>query len=154
MNVSVELSRQAKPGRVASSDSEPIVPATSVPHNESPNLHSAVRDWRETMIRRAAYFRSLNRPFEPGKELEDWLAAEQQIDNGEAPPFDPAAIGWREKMIRKAAYFSSLHRRPGPGKELEDWLAAEHEFDDMHARVRSRAKERSRTAYPSRMCCY
>jgi hypothetical protein len=33
------------------------------------------------MIRRAAYFRSLNRGFQPGKELEDWLIAERQIDD-------------------------------------------------------------------------
>jgi nicotinamidase-related amidase len=32
------------------------------------------------MIRRAAYLRSLNRGSRPGNELEDWLAAEQEID--------------------------------------------------------------------------
>jgi hypothetical protein len=33
------------------------------------------------MIRRAAYLRSLNRGFQPGNELEDWLIAEREIDD-------------------------------------------------------------------------
>jgi len=39
------------------------------------------RAWREKQIRDAAYFRSLRRPPCPGKEMEDWLAAEREIDN-------------------------------------------------------------------------
>jgi hypothetical protein len=35
---------------------------------------------RETMIREAAYFRAEHRAFAPGKELEDWIAAEQEVD--------------------------------------------------------------------------
>jgi hypothetical protein len=31
------------------------------------------------MVAVAAYFRSLGRGFEPGHELEDWLAAENEI---------------------------------------------------------------------------
>jgi hypothetical protein len=41
------------------------------------------------MIRRAAYLRALNRGFQPGRELEDWLVAEREIegliDCGAAP---------------------------------------------------------------------
>ena len=36
---------------------------------------------RQQMIAEAAYFLSQGRNFEPGQELEDWLAAEAQIDN-------------------------------------------------------------------------
>ncbi len=36
--------------------------------------------WREKRIRDAAYFRSLRRAPGPGKEMEDWLAAEREID--------------------------------------------------------------------------
>jgi Protein of unknown function (DUF2934) len=36
--------------------------------------------WREKMIREAAYFRSQHRRPCPGTELEDWVAAEQEID--------------------------------------------------------------------------
>jgi hypothetical protein len=35
---------------------------------------------RTTLIARAAYFRALNRGFAPGEELEDWLAAEAEVD--------------------------------------------------------------------------
>jgi hypothetical protein len=32
------------------------------------------------MIREAAYFRAEHRSFVPGRELEDWFAAEREID--------------------------------------------------------------------------
>jgi hypothetical protein len=32
------------------------------------------------MIAKAAYFRAERRHFEPGHELEDWLAAESEVD--------------------------------------------------------------------------
>ena len=35
---------------------------------------------REQMIAELAYYRAEKRGFEPGHELEDWLAAEQEID--------------------------------------------------------------------------
>ena len=37
--------------------------------------------WREKCIRDAAYFRSLRRVPGVGNELEDWLAAEREIDD-------------------------------------------------------------------------
>ena len=36
--------------------------------------------WRNRMIRQAAYYRSQHRRPCVGKELEDWLAAEQEVD--------------------------------------------------------------------------
>lgn len=35
---------------------------------------------REQMIREAAYLRAESRGFEPGHEVEDWLAAEHEVD--------------------------------------------------------------------------
>ena len=35
---------------------------------------------RQALIRDAAFRRSASRSFSPGYELEDWLAAEQQVD--------------------------------------------------------------------------
>lgn len=35
---------------------------------------------RAALISRAAYFRALNRGFVPGHEMEDWLAAEIEVD--------------------------------------------------------------------------
>jgi len=35
---------------------------------------------RRVMIARAAYFRAERRNFAPGQELEDWVAAEAEVD--------------------------------------------------------------------------
>lgn len=35
---------------------------------------------RDQMIATAAYYRAVNRHFQPGHELEDWLSAEREID--------------------------------------------------------------------------
>lgn len=35
---------------------------------------------RQSMIAQAAYLRAQRRAFEPGHELEDWLAAEAEVD--------------------------------------------------------------------------
>jgi hypothetical protein len=44
----------------------------------------AMRRSRQEQIAELAYFRALNRGFEPGHELEDWLAAEAEIDQRNA----------------------------------------------------------------------
>lgn len=36
---------------------------------------------RATRIREDAYFRAQCRGFEPGRELDDWLAAEREVDS-------------------------------------------------------------------------
>jgi hypothetical protein len=38
-------------------------------------------DERRAMIARAAYFRAERRNFAPGQELEDWVAAEAEVDH-------------------------------------------------------------------------
>jgi hypothetical protein len=40
---------------------------------------------REAMIAELAYFRAQSRGFEPGHEVEDWLAAETEIDKRSGP---------------------------------------------------------------------
>jgi hypothetical protein len=46
---------------------------------------------RDAMIAEAAYFRSAHRGFEPGQEVDDWLASESEIDaalaRGDRPRF-------------------------------------------------------------------
>jgi hypothetical protein len=44
---------------------------------------------RQTMIAKAAYFRAKQRNFEPGHELEDWLAAEREVDQRLASQLAP-----------------------------------------------------------------
>jgi hypothetical protein len=46
------------------------------PVNGAPTKHED----RQASIAKAAYFRSQLRGFEPGYELEDWLAAEAEVD--------------------------------------------------------------------------
>jgi hypothetical protein len=43
-------------------------------------VHPASTEQRQQMIAVAAYFRAQGRNFEPGQEVEDWLAAEADID--------------------------------------------------------------------------
>jgi hypothetical protein len=45
---------------------------------------SAVSRPRQERVAELAYFRALRRGFEPGHELEDWLAAEAEIDQRNA----------------------------------------------------------------------
>jgi hypothetical protein len=50
---------------------------------DTPLLHCVSTidsEWRHTMIAQAAYYLAERRGFDPGRELEDWLAAEQAID--------------------------------------------------------------------------
>ncbi len=54
-------------------------------HSEAPYYAIAAeppyfRDDRHAVIAEAAYYRAERRGFAPGHELEDWLAAEAQID--------------------------------------------------------------------------
>jgi Protein of unknown function (DUF2934) len=51
--------------------------ATADPRTTNPLVEQA---WRDKMVREAAYFRSQHRRPCHGKELEDWLAAEREVD--------------------------------------------------------------------------
>ncbi len=60
----------------------PEVPGTCAvamadPRTTNPLVEQA---WRDKLVREAAYFRSQHRRPCHGKELEDWLAAEQEVD--------------------------------------------------------------------------
>jgi Protein of unknown function (DUF2934) len=65
------LTTRNDPGRTI------VHPPTAVTSRASPLIPSSLRD---DMIREAAYFRAQARGFVPGKEIEDWLAAEQDIE--------------------------------------------------------------------------
>jgi hypothetical protein len=67
--------------------------ATQPPTNSIVTRSSAYVEpqQREAMIAESAYFRSAHRGFEPGHEVDDWLAAESEIDaalaRGDLPQF-------------------------------------------------------------------
>jgi hypothetical protein len=48
---------------------------------------------RNALIARAAYFRALHRGFAPGHEVEDWLAAEAEVDANLLKGTEAAAQG-------------------------------------------------------------
>ena len=50
----------------------------TVGSSPSPLIPASLRD---DMIRDAAYFRAQARGFAPGREIEDWLAAEQDVED-------------------------------------------------------------------------
>jgi len=54
--------------------------AQSQASGEAPPGDDAHRDLRRQMIAAAAYYRAERRGFAPGCDLEDWLAAEAEVD--------------------------------------------------------------------------
>ena len=70
---SVQARSQRKPDTVSMVDTPPSeLPALPV---ETPALGE-----RRRRVAEAAYFRAERRGFAPGCELDDWLAAEQELD--------------------------------------------------------------------------
>ncbi len=69
---------------------EPIIPLIELFETRAnASLHEAcgdrchafeMYDARNVMVREAAYLRAQARGFEPGHEVEDWLAAEHEVD--------------------------------------------------------------------------
>jgi hypothetical protein len=51
---------------------------TSLPPRRAP-------EDRQSLVAKAAYFLAERRQFQPGHELEDWLAAEAEVDRRLAP---------------------------------------------------------------------
>lgn len=68
---------------------QPVKPAVPAP-GASPRV-AVSEDVRRAMIAEAAYLRAEQRGFESGNEVEDWLAAEAEVDallragNGSSP---------------------------------------------------------------------
>ncbi len=81
MSVPIDPARRGAPRRATSCGSEQSGSATSPRLDTRQYAYPATHGWREPMIRRVAYLRSLNRGFQPGKELEDWLAAEREVED-------------------------------------------------------------------------
>ena len=63
------------------------LPTNSPPSFESPRFDAPATKSksREALIAELAYFRALGRSFEPGHEVEDWLAAEAEIEKRGGP---------------------------------------------------------------------
>jgi hypothetical protein len=81
MSVPIDPARRGTPRRATSCGSEQTGSAASPRLDMRQYAYPPTHGWREPMIRRAAYLRALNRGFQPGKELEDWLAAEREVED-------------------------------------------------------------------------
>lgn len=81
MSVPIDPARRAAPRRAVSCGNEQVGSAPAARLDISSYVYPPTRGWREPMIRKAAYLRALSRGFQPGKELEDWLAAEREIED-------------------------------------------------------------------------
>ena len=68
-----QVEEKAAPGRRASPPKPAAEPAASTGMTVS-------EDARRAMIAQAAYLRAERRGFAPGGELEDWMAAEAEVD--------------------------------------------------------------------------
>lgn len=56
--------------------------------SKAPSACADNRGRRHAMIAEAAYYRAERRGFDPGHELEDWLAAEAELKRSLAPGSD------------------------------------------------------------------
>ncbi len=59
----------------------------------SPQFKSMDAERRRAMVAEAAYYRAEQRGFEPGRELEDWCAAESDVDSLLARGTTPTLCG-------------------------------------------------------------
>ena len=55
------------------------IPSDASAHDKQETHAPAAEPGLEVMVAEAAYYRAEKRGFEPGHELEDWLAAESEI---------------------------------------------------------------------------
>jgi hypothetical protein len=67
-------------GTLVSPASAPRTNISSKPDGAAVGARAIATQARESRIREAAYFRAEQRGFAPGAELEDWFAAEREID--------------------------------------------------------------------------
>jgi len=83
------------PGRRASQAAPVDAPAPrTTPAGAMPDGPTFMEpEQRRAMIAEAAYFRSERRGFEPGHELEDWVAAESDVEHLSPLPGAPMVSG-------------------------------------------------------------
>jgi hypothetical protein len=60
-------------------------PMNKLKHVGPPDPIAPLRQARLRRIREAAYFKAEKRGFAPGKELDDWLEAEAEVDEASRP---------------------------------------------------------------------
>jgi hypothetical protein len=76
-----EMKSRPRPRKTATKTAAKKVPsAKAAAAQRSPEAAPSVPADRESLVRMAAYLRAERRGFAPGYEIEDWLAAEAEVD--------------------------------------------------------------------------
>lgn len=77
-SASPQKGSQARPEKTGGDqDAGAVIKDSSLERREIPSY----ADTREARIAERAYWRAEQRGFEPGRELEDWLEAEREVDS-------------------------------------------------------------------------
>ena len=79
------------------------VPATPRGIHNLPSQVNIDSAQRELMIREAAYFRYVQRGYEPGHDIDDWIAAEAELFNEESMLQPPESTETMEFNIQESA---------------------------------------------------
>ena len=74
-------SQSSMPARSSRARKTRTAKATRDPPPASAELTSITASDRQSMIATAAYYRAEKRHFAPGGELDDWIAAEAEVDS-------------------------------------------------------------------------
>ena len=77
--------------KTAAASAPPPRPPQAKPGVGTQALVRVTAEVRQVMICEAAYYIAEHRGFEPGHDVDDWLAAEEQIDAALTGPAPPAA---------------------------------------------------------------
>lgn len=74
--------KTAKPTAAKTAAAKPRAthPAAAKPHSKAKKSGSVTSEERTRLIAEAAYFKAAQRGFAKGGELDDWIAAEAEID--------------------------------------------------------------------------
>jgi len=85
-----EITKPTAQKRAAATVSPPRIPQAK-PDSGAQGSAPVTREERQVMICEAAYYLAEHRGFEPGHDVDDWLAAEEQIDAALTSPAQRAA---------------------------------------------------------------
>jgi len=79
------------------------VPATPRGIHNLPSQVNIGSAQRELMIREAAYFRYVQRGYEPGHDIDDWIAAEAELFSEESVQLPPESTETMELNVQESA---------------------------------------------------
>jgi len=91
--ISIRVDERRRPSRARSKSAGSLTPGAESRASVAaePGAMQNAPDQRHAMIAKAAYYLAERRGFEPSHELEDWVAAECQIDRTPSPGSGEAA---------------------------------------------------------------